>query len=196
MNKISVWCATNHGSEGTTLHNDSLISYTMVSYVQQIFDVIKNSWNSQNETYQSTTSFNTSITAIENDITTNHTIVYDANTFKGNEYATLLAACEIAKSSYSYWINVGANSNDAWHTNVDFNYGGHNNNGTGGGATCKIWRFIKRTAADVGGFFGDLSGGHFIVTGRDLMDNPTEWGYSVTLSEAWDSGSAESDCVE
>ncbi len=131
---------------GNKLYLDGRIDSSMINIAQEFFDVFANAGDTNDISPISVTDFTNDINAFENYLDSNYTVTYDEVTKIGNFPALLLAASSVAKSSYSYWTNVEADSLDPWHGQNE-RRGRHA--GHGG-----FFHALGVAAVDVGGFFG------------------------------------------
>lgn len=166
----------NPATASATLVAHGMIDPDEQALTDQLFAILDGAASFQNMTYKTIAQFTAEIEALENDIISNHTVVYDPVSKTGNHAAVELGACSIAKNSYSYWMDVAINTLHAWHdlvVNQNF-YGTIGSEGSTPMPSRRsifgdIWRGIKRAAVDTAGFLvGGNCGGILDKDGRDV----------------------------
>lgn len=172
--------------------SDSLISLGILSteekeLADKISFILRDAGNYSNQSNKELSEIIQELTNLEDYIRTNYNVVYNTNSKIGNIGAKYLAACSIAKSSFTYWFDVAENSSHPWSyrfNNLITYNGGEIDNGQIQTRICWkcIWRAIKVAATDVWGF----------VAAEDCGD-ATKGGYD--LGCAWENAGDKSDSV-
>jgi hypothetical protein len=162
---------TNNGSN--ILLNMNVINPQNVPLTDILLNILDNAASYENNTYKSVSDFTSEIEQFENFVINNYVIDYDAANKTGNYAATILAACSIAKNSYSYWINATLDTSHPWNYRLKYmsTYNGGKSKTTNLQKNIfgDIWRGIKRAGADVIGFLvGGKCGPVMSPEGRDL----------------------------
>lgn len=139
------------------LLSTEFIDSTEIELATMLHSVLLGSLDETFESYQNVNQFVSSVNTLENYIRSNYSVVYDSQNKTGNSAARFLAACSIAKSSYSYWLEAATSTSHPWHirfnTRKTYEFNGQFNNTVSSRSFFgKIARAIKVAASDVWGF--------------------------------------------
>jgi hypothetical protein len=135
--------------------------------------------------------FHSRLDKIEANIHNKYKVVYNENTFEGNEAALFLGAVAIARASGQYWNDVESDPTHKWHTKL-MNLSHNPSDNSPAINSLRLPRWIRAAGKDIGAFF---TSGHCWVPNQDPFTPPGP-NYTWQVDCSFDYASRMSAAVE
>lgn len=146
----------NPNNGANKLINDGLITENTRTSVTKLLELIERVDKQNKKKLVTPSEFSLLVEEVENFIYANSEVLYNEKTEQGNDAASLLGACSVARYSYQYWYDVSFDVNHNWYS-VFIN---NNGNGNGNNANARRPGWLKRTWNDIKAFVSDLGCGN------------------------------------
>ncbi|MGI6321242.1 MAG: hypothetical protein ACOXZK_09900 [Bacteroidales bacterium] len=122
--------------------------------------------------------FNIKVDEIVEKVYRNEVVKVDTRTGMGNEYAFVVAACFLAKSTYEYWFTAAIDELSPWHLFL-FDESIDKKPGPIGRFFRRLWKGVKIAVYDTGGFI--IGGTTGTLSGFENPDDDIKIGVSINL---------------
>jgi hypothetical protein len=141
---------------GSTMLTDGIIkSLSLAIYINELGEIFTIALDTTNGEIITSEEFDNMINTLIEEIESNEEVNLDWESLVGNEFAAMIAMCEIAKHSYSYWYNVANNPTHPWYYRLS------SQQFKTSGCIKDAWNAVKRASVDTWTFMSSGECGYW-----------------------------------